>query len=448
MRMLDILRNPQRLLLFCFEGALAGALFVLAACLRLGWAEGYAYPRLVEKAAIYASVLQVGLYYAGHYDVTRVRTVRATFRRVVGIVSVGSLLLLPFWYVVPQLSAGRGIFVGAGVLTVLVAPAWRGALDAITAHDGFRRRALVLGDDPLAKEVALLITERPDIGLELVGAAPRDLGLGAGGVADLVRNLDLAVVLVDTQDARGRLPVGELVGLKLRGVDVEDAAQFYERHTAKVYLPALRLSDVLFGPAFAIRRGARRLKRLCDIGMALSGLAISSPLMMLVAIAIVLESRGPILFKQVRAGEFGDPFTMFKFRSMRMDAERSGAQMARENDPRVTRIGRVLRRTRMDELPQLWNVLRGDMSLVGPRPERPVFIEQLAHEIPFFGVRLYVKPGITGHAQVRAAYAASAEDMAERLRYDLYYVKNSGLLFDLSILVDTVKVVLFQRGSR
>jgi lipopolysaccharide/colanic/teichoic acid biosynthesis glycosyltransferase len=170
--------------------------------------------------------------------------------------------------------------------------------------------------------------------------------------------------------------------------------------------------------------------------------------MLLTALAIRLESPGPTLYSQVRAGEFGKLFTIYKFRSMRTDAEKAGAQFAQENDPRVTRVGKFIRKTRLDELPQFWNVLRGDMSMVGPRPERPVFIEQLEQQVPFFKQRLYVKPGVTGHAQVRCRYGASTEDMVEKLQYDLYYIKSYNIFFDLSIMLDTVKVVLLRIGAR
>jgi lipopolysaccharide/colanic/teichoic acid biosynthesis glycosyltransferase len=170
--------------------------------------------------------------------------------------------------------------------------------------------------------------------------------------------------------------------------------------------------------------------------------------MLVTAIAVAIDSRGPIFYRQVRAGEFGRPFTIYKFRSMRVDAEQGGARFAEENDPRVTRVGRFIRKTRIDELPQLANVLRGEMSMVGPRPERPVFVEQLDSQVPYFKQRLYVKPGLTGHAQVRCRYGATAEDHLEKLQYDLYYIKSHSVLFDLSIILDTVKVVLLRIGAR
>ena len=185
-----------------------------------------------------------------------------------------------------------------------------------------------------------------------------------------------------------------------------------------------------------------------DVVAAGFGLVLAAPLILFTILAIRLDSKGPILYRQVRAGEFGRLFTILKFRSMKIDAEKSGAQFAKENDDRVTRVGRIIRKTRIDEIPQLWNVLLGEMSMVGPRPERPVFIEQLEQQVPFFKQRLYVKPGVTGHAQVRATYGASTEDHLEKLQYDLYYIKSYSFWFDLSILVDTVKVVLLRIGSR
>jgi exopolysaccharide biosynthesis polyprenyl glycosylphosphotransferase len=210
----------------------------------------------------------------------------------------------------------------------------------------------------------------------------------------------------------------------------------------------LKPSQLIFADGFTVRPRTRRLKRLLDLVIAAFGLVLAAPIMLLTAVAIALDSPGPILFRQVRAGELGRPFTLYKFRSMRIDAEQLGAQFAQENDPRVTRVGRFIRKTRLDELPQLWNVLKGEMSMVGPRPERPVFIEQLEQQVPYFKQRLYVKPGVTGHAQVRCRYGATAEDHLEKLQYDLYYIKSYSVMFDLSIMLDTVKVVLLRIGAR
>jgi exopolysaccharide biosynthesis polyprenyl glycosylphosphotransferase len=242
--------------------------------------------------------------------------------------------------------------------------------------------------------------------------------------------------------------VEQLLEVKFRGVEVEEGVAFYEREMGKIFVRELKPSQLIFAEGFTARPATRRLKRLLDVVMASIGLVLAAPLMLLTALAVAIDSPGPILFRQVRAGELGRPFTLYKFRSMRIDAEKLGAQFAQENDPRVTRVGRFIRKTRVDELPQLWNVLKGEMSMVGPRPERPVFIEQLEQQVPYFKQRLYVKPGVTGHAQVRCRYGATAEDHLEKLQYDLYYIKSYSVMFDLSIMLDTIKVVLLRIGAR
>jgi exopolysaccharide biosynthesis polyprenyl glycosylphosphotransferase len=238
------------------------------------------------------------------------------------------------------------------------------------------------------------------------------------------------------------------LALKFNGVEIEEGVEFFERHTGRIYVREIKPSDFIFADGFRHKRGARRAKRLFDVAVALLGLVLAAPIMLATAIVIRLESRGPVLYRQIRSGELGREFSILKFRSMRVDAEHDGARWASVDDARVTKVGSVLRKMRIDELPQLWNVLRGDMSLVGPRPERPVFVRDLERQVPFFRQRLYVKPGVTGHAQVRCRYASSVEDSLEKLQYDLYYIKSFSLLFDLSILVDTLKVVLLKVGAR
>jgi sugar transferase (PEP-CTERM system associated) len=455
--MVELFRNPRRLLLFCFEGALVAVLVVVAGCLRLGVHEGLTYPHAAEKAFLVALVMQGAFYYSGLYDFTTVRTTRATYERVLRALLVGSVLLFPFWYVLPQLQLGRGVFLGGIALVALVLPSWRTIYDSVATNEGFQRRVIILGNGALARELAQMIHSRADLGLEFIGMLARDRyqvdpmqGVIAtyGDLFEVVNNLDIQLVLVAYPDRRGTLPVEQLLDVKFRGIEVEEGVQFYERNTSKLYVRELKPSQLIFAEGFAARPATRRLKRILDVAVSVFGLVLAAPLMIITALLVKLESPGPILYSQVRAGEFGKIFTIYKFRSMRNDAEKGGAQFAQENDPRVTRVGKFIRKTRLDELPQLWNVLRGDMSMVGPRPERPVFIEQLEQQVPFFKQRLYVKPGVTGHAQVRCQYGASTEDMVEKLQYDLYYIKSYNLLFDLSIMMDTVKVVLFRIGAR
>jgi sugar transferase (PEP-CTERM system associated) len=455
--MVELFRNPRRLLLFCFEGLLVALIVVFAGCVRLGMHEGLTYAHVAKKALLFAIVMQAASYYSGLYDFHVARSTRANYQGVLQTLALGSVVLFLFWYLLPTLQLGRGVFLSAIALTALLLPSWRTLYDSVASNQGFQRRVVILGNGALARELADMIQKRNDLGLELVGMLARDriqidpsrgvIGL-YGELFDVVNNLDVRLVLVAYPDRRGTLPVEQLLEVKFRGVEVEEGVQFYERNTSKLYVRELKPSQLIFAEGFAARPGTRRLKRILDVLVSVVGIVLAAPLMLLTALAIRLESPGPTLYSQVRAGEFGKLFTIYKFRSMRTDAEKAGAQFAQENDPRVTRVGKFIRKTRLDELPQLWNVLRGDMSMVGPRPERPIFIEQLEQQVPFFKQRLYVKPGVTGHAQVRCRYGASTEDMVEKLQYDLYYIKSYNIFFDLSIMLDTVKVVLLRIGAR
>jgi sugar transferase (PEP-CTERM system associated) len=235
----------------------------------------------------------------------------------------------------------------------------------------------------------------------------------------------------------------------MRGIRVEEWPSFYEKQTGKILVTGMRPSWLIFSDGFVKTRFTRMVKRAVDIALALVGLALTAPVMALVALVVKLDSRGPVLFRQERVGQHGRIFVLKKFRSMRENAEEHGrAVWATRNDPRVTRVGWFLRRSRLDELPQLVNVLAGDMSFIGPRPERPEFVRLLQQRIPFYMERQSVKPGLTGWAQVRHHYAASVDDTVEKLQYDLYYIKNLSLFLDLLILVSTIQVVLFGRGAR
>ncbi|MEO6418082.1 MAG: TIGR03013 family XrtA/PEP-CTERM system glycosyltransferase [Polyangiaceae bacterium] len=454
--MLELFRSPRRLLLFAFEGALIAILVMMAAVVRLGMHGGLTYPHGAKKALLVALVLQGASYYAGMYDLRAVQSPRAVFTRVLQALMLGSIILWVAFYVFRSLEVGRGIFLTALAFTATVVPTWRLIYNSVSSNAGFMQRTLILGNGDLAKEIAQLIDDGRE-GLELVGMLARDQSsisiedrvIGRySELYEIVVHQEIELVLVAYPDRRGTLPVEQLLECKFRGVEVEEGVNFYERTTGKIFVRELKPSHLIFAEGFSARGTTRRLKRLLDVVVAGIGIVLAAPLMLLTALAVKLESPGPFLYKQVRAGEFGTLFTILKFRSMRTDAEAGGAQFAKENDDRITRVGRFIRKTRLDELPQLWNVLKGEMSMVGPRPERPVFIEQLEQQVPFFKQRLYVKPGVTGHAQVRCRYGASAEDMLEKLQYDLYYIKSYSVLFDLSIILDTVKVVLFRIGSR
>jgi sugar transferase (PEP-CTERM system associated) len=266
---------------------------------------------------------------------------------------------------------------------------------------------------------------------------------------EIVRRERIDQIVIAMPDRRGKLPVEALLTCKMQGVHVEDGTTFYEKISGKIMLENLRPSWMIFSEGFSISPLLRLLKRLADILLAGLGLVVAAPLLPVIAMLIKIESRGPAFFTQARVGQNGRLFVLIKFRSMCVDAEEaSGPVYADTNDPRITGVGRWLRCTRLDELPQLLNVLKGEMSFVGPRPERPFFVQQYAKEIPYYAQRLSVKPGLTGWAQVNYPYGATPEDAVEKLRLDLYYIKNMSLLLDLFILLKTAKIAVLGQGAR
>jgi len=293
-------------------------------------------------------------------------------------------------------------------------------------------------------ETKLLLAPRPGTKLE---EAPTLSG-PQEPLEELARRLRVDQIVVAFEERRGNLPTEELLKCRLAGVFVQEAEAFYEHLTGKIPAEAMRPSYLIFNTGFDMHPLAATAKRLVDFTLALLGLLVLWPVMLLVALAVRLDSPGPVLFKQERTGQRGRPFTLCKFRSMRTDAEKlTGPVWATENDPRVTKIGRFIRKTRLDELPQLFNILSGSMSLVGPRPERPHFVAELALKIPYFNQRHIAKPGLTGWAQINYPYGNTVEDALQKLQYDLFYIKYQSLLFDLSILFNTVKTVLLRKGT-
>jgi sugar transferase (PEP-CTERM system associated) len=276
-------------------------------------------------------------------------------------------------------------------------------------------------------------------------AAPAET---APTLSALVARERVDIVVVALEDRRKALPIDDLLQCRLEGVAVIEQESLYERITGKIAVEALRPSYLIFNEGFARHPWADLTKRAFDLGLGIVILALAWPLMIATAIAVRLDSPGPILFTQERVGRDGRNFVLLKFRSMRADAEKStGPVWATQDDPRITRVGRFIRKTRLDELPQLVNVIAGHMSIVGPRPEREHFVADLAQKIPYFRQRHVVKPGLTGWAQINYRYGASFEDAVQKLQYDLYYIKNQSLLFDLSIVFNTIKIVLLRKGT-
>jgi exopolysaccharide biosynthesis polyprenyl glycosylphosphotransferase len=360
---------------------------------------------------------------------------------VLGVVEL-ALSLAAIYSVVQAAGGGNTLY-----MAILIA-AWFAAMTLIRLARGFAR-----GGRALSRRVLLVGDSEP------VGALSAHLRSRRGRLFEpvvhhggtlswsLLRHQRIRHVVI-ASEPRG--PVVEaLLDCKLRGMPVSGAAAFHETCLGRIDLDALTANDLLLAQDPTTGQSAARLQRLCDLAIGTAMLVLLLPLMALIALAVRIDSPGPALYRQPRVGRFGTTFTLLKFRSMVVDAEAgSGPLWARQQDPRITRIGRFIRATRIDELPQLANVIRGDMSLVGPRPERPHFVEQLTHAIPFYRQRAYVRPGLTGWAQVNFPYGASVEDAREKLAYDLYYLKNRTIMLDMIILISTVRVVLFRQGAR
>ena len=332
----------------------------------------------------------------------------------------------------------------------------------------FAERTMILGDEHAAIRLLREVKTRPELGINVVGRVsvvgngsfalqcesvdPSRQYNGAmsdEGLTAAVRDERVNRIIVALDDRRGRLPVEVLLAMKGRGVLVQDGVELYEKVTGKIPVESLRLGTLLFSTGFRLSRFLAIYKRIGSMVLSVIGLVLTLPLLPFVALAIKLSSPGPILYHQKRVGRNDVIFYCHKFRTMRADAEAdTGPAWAGDDDPRITRVGRFLRTVRLDEIPQLWNVLRGEMSLVGPRPERPEFIEKLKQEIPYYNLRHTVRPGITGWAQIRYKYGNSVEDAREKLRYDLYYIKHLSVGLDGYIFFETIKTILLGRGAK
>jgi sugar transferase (PEP-CTERM system associated) len=412
------------------------------------------------KIALVTVVCQLCLYYNDFYDLTLVHSNRELIVRLLQAAGAASIFLAALYFVLPALMIGNGIFVSALGVFLLAILGWRLAFNYISGSMKLQERVLFVGTGETARRVARQILDQHEFAYRIIGFIDDDASrVGerivnpaiVGTPADIERlcaEHHIDRIVVGLSNRRGKLPVEELLRAKLAGIRVEDATTTYERVTGKILIDDLRPSWLIFSDGFRVSRSTRLMKRTIDLALSMVLAVLALPFMLLTALLVLIEDGRPILYQQERVGENGRTFVLSKFRSMKKDAEKGGKPIwAKDGDDRVTRIGRFIRKTRLDELPQIYNVVRGDMSFVGPRPERPFFVEQLAKEIPFYQQRHTVKPGLTGWAQVKYRYGSSLEDATEKLRYDLYYIKHLSVFFDLTIVFDTVKVVLFRKGA-
>lgn len=447
-------------LLMAADAALAVLALVIGYFLRFGGSGGI--EELFQhgglRVLLYAAVVVVSGFFCELYSREQHGRAPELVARIAVVLMAAVLALSALYYLLPVAMIGRGYLSLAlavcGVLQFLL----RRCLLALGRLPGFAQRVLVLGVGPLAElmEKTMLLSGgnyvlagfvQPSV--DLVTVAPERVVGRVEEIAELVKQQRASKLVVSVTERRGVLPVKELLTCKLNGVDVVDSPSFYEKLSGKLLIENIQPSWFIYSNGFRNTAFRRLYKRGFDIALSLLGIALSLPLLPLVALAVKLDSPGPVLFRQRRVGEGNRDFSILKFRTMCQDAEKkTGAVWAVENDPRITRIGGFLRKTRLDEIPQLFNVLRGDMSFIGPRPERPEFVEQLSEKIPYYAKRHYIKPGVTGWAQICYPYGASEEDALEKLRYDLYYIKNYSLLLDLLIVVETIKTVIYGRGGR
>ena len=457
------LLTPRSAILVAFEAAGIIVAVAAAAYIRLGeWAwDVLKYENGAVKTLVVAAVAQSCLYYADLYNVRLVSDRRELFVRIVQALAGASFILAAIYFWFPSLIIGRGVFLVAATFVVILIIGWRMLFDWVGPRVGPRERLLLVGTSQAAVTLAReLFERRSELGVEIVGFVDPDpdrvgmpvLNPGVIGTVEdipsIVRGRRVDRVVVSLADARGKLPMDKLLEMKLDGVSFSHLASLYEEYTGKIAVENLRPSWLIFSSGFRKSRALAAGKRTLDLAVAGAGLVIAMPVMLLVALVVRLTSSGAVLYRQSRVGLQGHIFTVYKFRSMFDDAERHTGPVwsSGDADTRVTSVGRWLRRTRLDELPQLWNVLKGDMSFVGPRPERPEFVESLREQIPYYGQRHVVRPGITGWAQVRYTYGATVEDALQKLQYDLFYIKNLTLTLDLYIILETVKTVILRRG--
>lgn len=457
--------SPRTIWLILADAAIIYGGIVLAMYVRLG-VSGSEYQlndrNGWEKIALASLVCLLILYFYDLYDYTVMGNRRELMLRLVQALGIAWALLALLFYFVPSLLIGRGVSVISVPIVLVLLLVWRIFIHLLTGHPEIGEKILVVGTGKSAIDTAEAVWERRDAGYRIVGfvtenGATPHTKIGESEIVGTVDELDSLIktekvdrIVIAVRERRGTFPTETLLKMSLAGdVNIEECTSFFERVTGKVHIDMLRPSWLIF----AGRRRDTRLKivirEVAHRGLALAGLIVSFPIAVFTAIVIKLESKGPIFYRQERVGKNGRIFKVIKFRSMRTDAEKDGKPVwATADDNRVTRIGGIIRKIRVDEIPQFWNIIKGEMSFVGPRPERPHFVEQLAEEIPFYEHRHLTAPGLTGWAQIKYPYGASVEDARQKLQYDLYYIKNQSLALDLVIIFETVKTVLFSRGGR
>ncbi|MGB8889675.1 MAG: sugar transferase [Candidatus Korobacteraceae bacterium] len=451
---------PTRtLLLTVTEAILVTFGFVLAVVLWAGTATDaniyLLYDNGLGRIGLIVGVFVLLMYYFDLYDSIVLSNRREVVTRLVGVLGCSFVTLAVLYYAFPDVRlSGSTLWVGVAIVGIAL-PAWRKLFFVLNRSARFSERAIFYGDGPLAGPLMEEISQRSELGVRIVGFVGQDTSISPrvprfddNELEEAAQQHNVQRVIITMGDRRGKLQVEKLLKLKTSGVYIQDGPEYYETITGKIPLDSLRLSWLLFSPGFHVRTALRVYKRLFSLILGGFAILVTSPLMLLAAVAIRLDSPGPAIFRQKRVGEQGKLFTVFKFRSMYAGSDKKKLTPVEDGDPRVTRVGKWLRRTRVDELPQLFNIVKGDMAFVGPRPFVPEQEEECAAKIPFYEQRWLVKPGATGWAQINRGYNATLEENREKLAYDLFYIKNVSVGLDLFIMFSTVKILLLGRGGR
>jgi sugar transferase (PEP-CTERM system associated) len=451
----------RRIFLFAGESVfIIGITMLCAGILSAGADEAAGNLHPFIGALVITFAVQVCLYYFELYDFKIFRSNLELMIRLLQSLGFAMIVLAAAYFFFPELMTGKGVFLPGAILISTGVICWRFLYNAFLKMQYIDQRILILGTGKLARSIAEQILYGEDSGFNVVGFTshePKRIGevlvnpsiIGSHSqIESICARKKVHRVIVANEDRRGALPLDQLLQCKTKGIKIEEGIEFYEHLTGKLDIDHLNPSFMIFSNGFKKTKTMTFIKRTADLVLSSAGVVLTAPIMLLTALLIKLESPGPVFYKQERVGENGSVFSLIKFRSMRDHAEADGPVWAGKNDDRVTRIGKWLRKGRIDELPQMFNVLRGDMSFVGPRPERPHFVKKLGAVIPYYDQRSCVPPGITGWAQVRYPYGASIRDAAEKLKYDLYYIKNMSFAFDLFIIFETLKTVLFGKGAR
>ena len=415
---------------------------------------------LLLKITVILTVYQVSLFLSDFYSSGTSWTYRKLTNRLITSLIIAFFIIVVLYALTSETLFTTKLLTTMLVFTLFFLLPWRFSYSWFINLPNYKQKVLILGSGKLARDIAREIIKEKELSLNVVGFISNDPKLQGVSIVNpkvigtnqtlskIVDNGNIDKIIVAMEERRGNIPLDDLLRYKSYGIKIEDGVNFYEKVTNKLLVEYINPSNLIFCDGFKLSYISMLLKRTYDIILSSIGLIIASPLFLITSLLIKLESKGPIFFKQERVGRNGQPFNIYKFRSMLEDAEKkTGPIMSYKGDCRVTRLGKILRKTRLDELPQLWNVLNGSMSFVGPRPERPVFVEKFKKHIPFYSQRFSLRPGVTGWAQIRCPYASNIEQSLDKLRYELYYLKNFSLLFDFTIILRTIKVVLFARGS-